>query len=86
MKAMNEVKYWYGVYKDYARNTKIAQLCLSVDDLSCEILSDPGCVTFYYLSRRAAVKDAKSRTNLDGCILPELNFERFRTLKINEGF
>ena len=76
------IKYWYGVYKDYACNTKIAQLCLSVDDLSCEILADPGCITFYYHSRRDAIKYAKSRAKLDGCIILELNFEKYRTLKI----
>ena len=79
---MKEVKYWYGVYRDYACNTRIAQLCLSVDDLSCEILADPGCISFCYNSRRAAIKDAKSRAKLDGCIILELNFERYRTLKI----
>ena len=77
-----DVKYWYGVYKDYACNTKIAQLCLSVDDLNCEILADPGCVTFYYHSRRAAIKDAKSHAKLDGFIILELNFETYRTLII----
>ena len=76
------LKYFYGVYKDYTCNTKIAQLCLSIDDLSCEILADPGCVAFYYHSRRAAIKDAKSRAKLDGCIVLELNFERYRTVKI----
>ena len=79
---MNEVKYWYGVYRDYACNTRIAQLCLSVDDLSCEILADPGCITFYSDSRRAAIKDAKSRAKVDDCIILELNFERYRNLKI----
>jgi len=76
------VKYWYGVYKDYSEGTKIAQLCLSVDDLSCEILADPGCLTFYYHSRLAAIKDAKSRAKLDGCIMLELNFEKYRVVKI----
>ena len=79
---MKEVKYWYGVYRDYACNTKIAQLCLSVDDLSCEILSYPGCINFCYNSRRAAIKDAKSRAKLHGCILLEVNFEKYRRLKI----
>ena len=63
---MKEVKYWYGVYRDYACNTKIAQLCLSVDDLSCEILADPGCIIFSYNSKRAAIKNAKSRAKIDG--------------------
>ena len=76
------IKYWYGVYKDYNCKTKIAQLCLSVDDLSCEILADPGCITFYYHSRRAAINDAKSRARLDGCIILELNFEKYRIVKI----
>ena len=82
MRAMNEVKYWYGVYKDYTCNTQIAQLCLSVDDLSCEILADPGCLTFCYHNRIDAINDAKSHAKLDGCILLELNFETYRTLKI----
>jgi hypothetical protein len=77
-----DVKYWYGVYKDYTAGVKIAQLCLSVDDLSCEILADPGCITFYYKSRKAAIEDAKSRAKLDKCIGLELNFEIYRTLKI----
>jgi len=46
------VKYSYGVYKDYSEGTKIAQLCLTVDSLSCEILADPGCLAFY-TERRA---------------------------------
>lgn len=80
---MNQVvKYWYGVYKDYTAGIKIAQLCLSVDDLSCEILADPGCISFYYNSRRAAIEDAKSRAKHDNCIELELNFERYRALKI----
>jgi len=79
---MNEVKYWYGVYKDYPCKTKIAQLCLSVDNLSCEILADPGCLTFYHHSRRAAIKNTKSRAKLDGCIMLELNFEKYRVVKI----
>ena len=79
---MNEVKYWYGVYRDYTCNTKIAQFCLSVDDLSCEILADPGCITFYYHSRKDAIKDAKSRAKLDECIKLELNFEKYREFKI----
>ena len=76
------IKYWYGVYTDYSEGTKIAQLCLSVDDLSCEILADPGCITFYYHSRLAAINDTKSRAKLDGCIMLELNFEKYRVVKI----
>lgn len=76
------IKYWYGVYRDYSCNTRIAQLCLSVDDLSCELLADPELLTFYYNSRRAAIRDAKSRAKLDGCIKLELNFEKYWELKI----
>ena len=76
------VKYWYGVYKDYREGTKIAQLCLTVDDLSCEILADPGCLTFYYHNRIDAINDAKSHAKLDGCIILELNFEKYRVVKI----
>jgi hypothetical protein len=66
------------VYKDYTCNSKIAQLCLLVDDLSCEILADPGCTTFYYHSRRAAIKDSKLRAKLDECVnllneIPEIS-------------
>ena len=76
------IKYWYGVYKDYSEGTKIAQLCLTVDDLSCEILANPGCLTFYYHSRIDAINDAKSHAKLDGCIILELNFEKYRVVKI----
>ena len=76
------VKYWCSVYKDYSEGTKIAQLCLSVDDLSCEILADPGCITFYYHSRKDAIKGAKLHAKLDGCIILELNFEKYRVVKI----
>ena len=76
------VKYWYGVYKDYSKGTKIAQLCLTVDDLSCEILADPGCLTFYEESRRKAISDTKLRAKLDGCFMLELNFEKYRVVKI----
>jgi hypothetical protein len=39
-------------------------------------------LTFYYNSRRAAIRDAKNRAKLDGCIKLELNFEKYRELKI----
>ena len=77
-----DVKYWYGVYKDYSKGIKIAQLCLSVDDLSCEILADPGCLIFYNKSKRETIKEAKLRAKLNGCVILELNFEKYRVVKI----
>ena len=77
-----EEKYYYGIYRDYREGTKIAQLCLSIDDLSCEILANPGCLAFYRDRRCDAIDHARLRAKHDGCILLELNFEKFRTLKI----
>jgi len=76
------VKYWYGVYKDYSEGSKIAQLCLTVDDLSCEILADPGCLTFYHESRKEAIDHGKLFAKHCGCTLLELNFEKYRVVKI----
>ena len=76
------VKYWYGVYKDYSEGTKIARLCLTVDDLSCEILADPGCIIFYNHCRLDAIKEAKLRAKLYGCAILELNLEKYRVVKI----
>jgi hypothetical protein len=82
MKKGKLVKYWYGVYKDYMRNIKIAQLCQSVDCLSCEILAEPGCVVFYTSMRSGAIEYAKSHAKLDGCIILEMNFDKCRIIKI----
>jgi hypothetical protein len=65
MKNEKFVKYWYGVYKDYTCNIKIAQLYQSVDCLSCEILAEPGCVVFYTSKRSEAIENAKSNAKLD---------------------
>lgn len=80
-----DMKYWYGVYKDYSEGTKIAQLCLSVDDLSCEILADPGCLTFYYHSRKEAIEYASDLAIQNGCTFLELNFEKYKIIKIKNN-
>lgn len=77
-----DVKYYYGVYKDYSAGTKIAQLCLTVDDLSCEILANPGCLTFHHASRKRAIAHAKLFAEVYGCTLLELNLEKYRAVKI----
>jgi len=76
------VKYYFGVYRDYAEKIKVAQLCLSVDNLSCEILAHPGCVTFEKEYRRQAISLAKTFAFNNGCKLLEINFETYRTIKI----
>ncbi len=80
-----DMKYWYGVYKDYRAGTKIAQLCLSVDDLSCEILADPGCLTFYHESRKEAIEHASDLAIQNGCTFLELNFENYKIIKIKNN-
>ena len=77
-----DVKYWYGVYKDYSKGIKIAQLCLSVDCLSCESLANPGCLTFHHGSRKKAIAHAKLFADEYGCTLLELNLEKYREIKI----
>jgi hypothetical protein len=82
MKKNQAIKYWYGVYKDYSEGTKIAQLCLSVDNLSCEILAKPGCLSFDFCSQRSAIRYAMELAKQEGCTLLELNVEKYRAIKI----
>jgi hypothetical protein len=82
MKKRELVKYWYGAYKDDPRDIKIAQLCQSGDCLRCEILAEPGCVVFSTSKRSEAIGYAKSNAIPDGYIILELNFDKYRIIKI----
>ena len=82
MKKKVWIKYFFGVYKDYAKGIKVAQLCLTVDDLSCEILVDPGCLTFYTERRIEAIEHASDFAIQNGCTFLELNFEKYKIIKI----
>lgn len=75
------MKYYFGVYRDYHKDRKIAQLCLSVDDLSCEILADPGCVVLHEASRDKAVSKSRVLALANDCSTLELNFEKFKVIK-----
>jgi hypothetical protein len=79
---MKTLKYYFGVYKDYSDNQKIAQLCLSVDDLSCEILANPGCITFYASSKTAAITRAKQLAKQEKCTHFEKGWGSYQLIKV----
>lgn len=78
------MKYYFGVYRDYSENCKIAQLCLTVYDLSCEILADPGRVILHEPSREKAISKAKKLANDNECLTLEVNFEKTRYMKVKK--
>lgn len=84
LKGKKEIKYFFGIYRDYDEKIKVGQLCLTVDDLSCEILAEPGCITFYQKSRVAAINNAKALSKQYGCNLIEYNLEKYRVNKVNQ--
>jgi hypothetical protein len=76
------MKYFYGVYRDYNDNSKIAQLCETVDSLSCEILADPGCVTMHESTKKKVIEKATALAKEHGCIKLEVNFDKYKIVKI----
>lgn len=78
------MKYYFGIYVDYtdANRPRIAQCALSVDDLSCEMLADPGLITFYYSGRARAKEHAKHLAKLHNCKFIEFQWGKYQLIKI----
>ena len=78
------MKYYFGVYIEYStdKNMRIAQLTMSVDDLSCEILADPGCVTFNSSGRAKAKEHGKHLAKMHNCQYIEFGWGQCKLIKI----
>ena len=81
---MKTVKYYFGVYIDYPENIKIAQCCLEVDDLSCEMLADPGLITFYTFDRFDAKRQAKQLAIRHECKFIEFGWGKYQLIKVKK--
>lgn len=82
LRGRKEIKYFFGIYRDYVKKILIAQLALTVDDLSCEMLAVPGLITFYQKSRKAAIQNGKMLAKENGCKHIEYNLEKYRINKV----
>lgn len=80
------VKYYFGVYIEYTNvnQPRIAQVTITVDDLSCEILADPGCITFYQHTRTDAKCDAKQLALRHNCKFIEIGWGKYQLIKIKK--
>jgi len=78
------MKYYFGIYVDYTdkNRSRIAQVSLSVDDLSCEMLADPGLITFYYSGRARAKEHSKHLAKLHNCKFIEFQWGKYQLIKI----
>lgn len=78
------MKYYFGIYVDYtdANRPRIAQLALTVDDLSCEMLADPGLITFYQNNRNDAKSQAKQLALRHECKFIEFEWGNTQLIKI----
>lgn len=77
--------FYFGVYKDYSTkpSDRIAQLADCVDSLSCEILADPGCITFSKPNVSNAIKHAKTLAKEHNCNFLEKNTSNYQLFKIS---
>ena len=78
------MKYYFGIYVEYTdpNRPRIAQLALTVDDLSCEMLADPGLITFYSTDRMVAKGQAKQLALRHGCKFIEFEWGNTQLIKI----
>jgi len=79
-------KYYFGVYIDYIdkKRPRVAQLADCVDDLSCEMLADLGCITFYQFGKRAAWKQAKDIAIENSCTFIEQAMSPYKIIKLEK--
>lgn len=80
------MKYYFGVYVDYtdANRPRIAQLTTSVDDLSCEMLANPGLITFYANQKLRARSIAKDYAKIHNCKFIEIGWTKLNLIKIKQ--
>ncbi|KKP51037.1 MAG: hypothetical protein UR43_C0028G0008 [candidate division TM6 bacterium GW2011_GWF2_33_332] len=78
------MKYYFGIYVDYidANRPRIAQVMTSVDDLSCEMLADPGLITFYFSEKRRCREHIHHLARLHNCKFIEFGWGKYQLIKI----
>jgi hypothetical protein len=78
------MKYYFGIYVDYAdaNQPRIAQVMESVDDLSCEMIANPGLITFYFSERRNCRKHSHHLARLHNCKFIEFGWTKYKLLKV----
>lgn len=81
------IKYYFGVYVEYTNvnQPRIAQVATTVDDLSCEMLANPGLITFYYSGRRRAKEHSKHLAQLHNCKFIEFCWRKYQLVKIKKS-
>lgn len=81
------MKYYFGIYVDYtdANRPRIAQVMTTVDDLSCEMLADPGLITFYYSGKARCKEHGKHLARLHNCKFIEFGWGEYKLIKIKNG-
>ena len=76
--------YYFGIYVEYESTdqTRIAQVMESVDDLSCEMLANPGLVKFTYSNRNRAKEHAKHLARKYDCSFIEFGWGNYKLIRI----
>jgi hypothetical protein len=80
------MKYYFGIYVDYtdANRPRIAQVMESVDDLSCEMLANPGLITFNLGDRSNARSCGKKLAALHNCKFIEFGWGKYQLIKVKK--
>lgn len=77
------MKYYFGVYIDYYNyQTRIAEVTTCVDCLSCEMLANPGLITFNAFPTRPAILKAKELARKYNCKLLDIGWQNRDPIKI----
>ena len=78
------MKFYFGIYVEYTdpNRPRIAQVMTTVDDLSCEMLADPGLITFYALNKTGAKIYAKDLAKKHNCRSIEFGWGKYKLIKI----
>ena len=78
------MKYYFGIYVDYidANRPHIAQVMESVDDLSCEMVANPGLITFYSFGKARCREHGKHLAKLHNCKFIEFGWGKYKLIKI----
>lgn len=78
------MKYYFGIYVDYTdtNRPRIAQVATIVDDLSCEMLADPGLIILDDCYRWRVKDDAKKLAKIHNCKFIEFCWGKYQLIKI----
>jgi hypothetical protein len=81
------MKYYFGIYVDYsdANRPRIAQVMTSVDDLNCEMLANPGLITFYYSEKRRCKEHSHHLARLHNCKFIEFGWLKYGLQKVKKS-